>query len=80
VLIDAVLTWDLIKPGGLIMFDDYEWAGKFNGEAFTPKITIDAFLRVMEPYIDIVHRGQQMVIRKRLKFNEQSPAGPAIVA
>ena len=73
VLIDAVLTWDLVKPDGLIIFDDYEWAGKFNGEAFTPKIAVDAFLRVMEPYVDIVHRGQQIVIRKRLKFNERSP-------
>jgi len=72
VLVDAMLTWDLVKPDGLIIFDDYEWAGKFEGQAFTPKIAIDAFLDVMEPYVDIVHKGEQLVVKKRMEFNRDS--------
>ena len=72
VLIDAMLTWDLVKPGGLIIFDDYEWAGRFEGQAFTPQIAIDAFLNVMEPYVEIVHRGKQVVVKKRVEFNRDS--------
>ena len=66
VLVDAMLTWDLVKPDGLIIFDDYEWTGK-EGQAFTPKIAIDAFLDVMEPYVDIVHKGEQLVVKKRME-------------
>jgi predicted O-methyltransferase YrrM len=72
VLLDAMLTWDLVKPGGIIIFDDYGWAGlneKFTGEAFTPRIAIDAFLHVLEPYIEIVHKDYQVIVRKRMEFN-----------
>ena len=76
VLVDALLTWDLIKPGGFIIFDDYQWEGlsdQLRGEAYRPKIAIEAFLRVMEPYIEVVHSGYQVIVRKRTEFNRQSP-------
>jgi predicted O-methyltransferase YrrM len=75
VLVDTILAWDLVKPGGIIIFDDYGWAGlteKLTGEAFTPRIAIDAFLHVLEPYIEIVHKDYQVIVRKRTEFNWQS--------
>jgi predicted O-methyltransferase YrrM len=75
VIIDTMLTWDLVKPGGVIIFDDYEWAGlneRLSGEAFKPRIAIDAFLRVMEPYIEVVHKGYQVIVRKRTEINSKS--------
>lgn len=76
VLLDAMLAWDLVKLGGIIIFDDYGWAGlneKFSGEAFTPRIAIDAFLHVLDPYIEVVQKDYQVIVRKRTEFNWQSP-------
>jgi predicted O-methyltransferase YrrM len=68
VLMDAVLVWDLLKPGGVIIFDDYRTRGAPGhpqGPAYFPQIAIDAFLRVYKPYIDILHNDYQVIVRKR---------------
>jgi predicted O-methyltransferase YrrM len=75
VLTDAVLVWDLMKPGGTIIFDDYEWPGipaGSLGPAHLPKTAVDAFLDVYEPYIDILHKGYQVIVRKREKVDLDS--------
>jgi hypothetical protein len=49
VLVDAVLAWELLKPGGVVIFDDYAGAGfgpRF-GRLKTPKLSINAFLDVL---------------------------------
>ncbi len=46
VLSDAVLSWPLVKPGGLVCFDDYEWWIDAAPER-SPKLAIDAFLATM---------------------------------
>lgn len=63
VLTDAVLCWRLIKPGGVIIFDDYEWqvAG---GRVFPPKPAIDAFLSLVAPWSTVLHKGYQVALRK----------------
>jgi predicted O-methyltransferase YrrM len=48
VLSDAVLSFPLLAPGGIMIFDDYRWA---------PGIAIDSFLEVFEPELQILHRG-----------------------
>jgi hypothetical protein len=76
VLVDAMLAWDLIKPGGIIIFDDYELdkpMDKFDGDAFHPKIAVDAFLNVMDPYVEVLFRGYQVAVRKRTEINQKSP-------
>lgn len=75
-LFDAVLTWDLLKPGGIIIIDDYLWEnGKedLNNDAFTPQLGINAFLNVLEPYLDVLDRGSQIILRKRSDINKNSP-------
>lgn len=75
-LIDTVLTWDLMKPGGIIIIDDYLWEnGKedLNNDAFTPQLGINAFLNVFEPYLDVIERGSQITVKKRLNINKNSP-------
>jgi predicted O-methyltransferase YrrM len=75
-LIDAVLTWDLMKPGGIIIIDDYLWENgneKLNNDAFTPQLGINAFLNVFEPYMDVIDRGSQIIVRKRSDVNKNSP-------
>ncbi len=75
VLLDAVLVWDLLKPGGIIIFDDYGFSGFPTGSlgpGQTPKIAIDAFLNVFEPYVDVLQKDYQVVVRKREKGDPQT--------
>jgi hypothetical protein len=75
-LIDAVLTWDLMKPGGIIIIDDYLWENgkaELNNDAFTPQLGINTFLNVFEPYLDVIERGSQIILRKRFDINKDSP-------
>lgn len=64
VLSDAVLSWPLLKAGGLICFDDYEWWIDPAPER-SPKLAIDSFLSVMRSQCEIVRKGYQVWVRKR---------------
>ena len=64
VLSDAVLTWPLVKPGGLVCFDDYEWWIDAAPER-SPKIAVDAFLAIMRGRCEIVRKGYQVWVQKR---------------
>jgi len=66
VLLDAALTWDLIKPGGVIIFDDYgeDYTGP-KSEGNYPRVAIDAFLKIMDRNVDVLFKGYQIAVRKR---------------
>lgn len=63
-LTDATLAWRLLKPQGVLIFDDYLWTfdGKPQNE---PKVAVDAFLLAFKDYIDIISAGWQIMIRKK---------------
>jgi len=64
VLLDAELSWDLLKPGGILAFDDYEWnAGK--GEAFNPKPGVDTFLHRHKDELAVIHKDWQLWVAKK---------------
>ena len=72
VLGDAVLSWELLKSGGIMIFDDYCLDGSDigpDGEALplelVPKAAIDAFLLTYGPKLEILHRYYQVAVRKR---------------
>jgi predicted O-methyltransferase YrrM len=71
VLFDAVVAFKLLKPGGLMIFDDYLWHDP-SIESFdplrNPKIAIDAFTNVYGQEIKI-HRAKlaQLYITKKRK-------------
>jgi predicted O-methyltransferase YrrM len=68
VLLDIALAWDLMKPGGIIIFDDYDRSFLVNGKLkadLTPRMGIDAFLSVFHRRVDVLAREYQLVIRKR---------------
>jgi hypothetical protein len=56
VLIDAVLSFGLLKVGGIMIFDDYKMDNT--------EIAIDAFTGVFQQHIEVLHKGWQLVIRK----------------
>jgi predicted O-methyltransferase YrrM len=58
VLSDAVLGWKLLRPGGLLVFDDYLWPLYQNQPLLNPKIAIDAFVNCHLDQIRYVHVPQ----------------------
>lgn len=63
---DAVLSWKLLKPGGLIVFDDYQWSDP-NRPGEDTKFGIDAFLASVQAEIEILHQGYQIIARKAVR-------------
>jgi predicted O-methyltransferase YrrM len=70
VLADAVLSWQLLKDGGLIIFDDYMWdgrphaGGRVMAAALAPRAAIDAFIACYRYESEVVNTGYQIVLRK----------------
>ena len=64
VLSDAVLSWPLVKQGGLVCFDDYEWWIDTAPER-SPKLAIDAFIATMRGRCELVRKGYQVWICKQ---------------
>jgi predicted O-methyltransferase YrrM len=64
VLMDAVLSWNLLKKGGLMVFDDYLWMPELY-KSLSPKLAIDTFIEVFEDYTEIVLDKYRKVIRKK---------------
>jgi len=63
VLTDAVISWNLLKYGGVIAFDDYEWNGG-NSPLDRPKLGIDAFASVFHPQLRLVKSGYRRIWQK----------------
>lgn len=53
VLSDAVLSINLLKKGGVIIFDDYTWNSQQN-PILSPKIAVDAFLTIHNDKLQII--------------------------
>lgn len=64
VLTDACMAWPLLKPKGIMVFDDYMW-GNPRDILHRPKPAIDAFTNIFAEEVDIVHVGYQLVVRKK---------------
>jgi predicted O-methyltransferase YrrM len=64
VLEDAVLSFRLLKSGGVMMFDDYEWP-RNQPETEKPKLGIDSFLTAYAGQFEILHKSGQVHIRKK---------------
>lgn len=60
---DGVLTWPLMVPGGLVIFDDYQW-GIMPARLDNPKPGVDAFLKAFKGHYRLVHRNYQIAIVK----------------
>lgn len=63
VLEDAVLSFRLLKLGGIMALDDYQWEF-FDDPRRHPKMGIDAFLAIFKGQYEILLKDQQVFIRK----------------
>jgi len=64
VLTDACMAWPLLKPTGIMVFDDYVW-GPSRDILHRPKLAIDAFVNIFAEEVEIIHVGYQLAIRKK---------------
>ncbi|WP_165226904.1 class I SAM-dependent methyltransferase [Aquisphaera insulae] len=70
VLEDAVLCSRLLKEGGILIFDDYQWVGCMahgtcdSAEDF-PKAAIDPFVQCFEKEFEVIHNSNQLILRRR---------------
>ncbi|MCC3414668.1 MULTISPECIES: tetratricopeptide repeat protein [unclassified Microcoleus] len=60
---DAILSWRLVKVGGLMIFDDYQFTFPDSPEQDT-KIGIDVFLEMFGSQLKLVHKGYQLIVKK----------------
>lgn len=63
VLVDAELSFPLLKPGGLLAFDDYQWGAHLPASK-SPKLGIDLFLERHAGEYEILEQGLQVWLRK----------------
>lgn len=66
VLTDAVLCWPLLKPDGILIFDDYRWVclkGPRN-RLKQPKPAVDAFIDLFSEQLRVLSKGRQVFVRK----------------
>ncbi|KAH7098632.1 nucleotide-diphospho-sugar transferase [Auriculariales sp. MPI-PUGE-AT-0066] len=64
--LDAELAWRLARAGATIVFDDYEWKAAAIDSIHHPKRGIDAFMKLHEGQFQVLHRGYQIILRKRV--------------
>jgi hypothetical protein len=63
VLMDAELSWPLLKAGGIMAFDDYTWGQELPTE-LTPGLGIDLFLSRHEKEYKVLAINSQVWIQK----------------
>lgn len=63
VLTDAIMTWYLLKPGGLMIFDDYLGGDDLESRLY-PGLAVDSFMKVFADYTEVVWDGWRKAIRK----------------
>ena len=64
VLIDACMSWPMLKKGGIMLFDDYHWNPGGYNEYQTPKRGVDAFSHCFADQFKVVHDDYQIAVQK----------------
>jgi predicted O-methyltransferase YrrM len=63
---DAVLTHPLIKPGGIIIFDDYLWKDpNRTSPTDSPELGIDCFYNTYADFYEVIFNGYQVGLLKK---------------
>jgi predicted O-methyltransferase YrrM len=60
----TMLVWPLLKKNGLLIFDDYDWHNNLWPEVMKPKPAVDAFLQTHKYFIEIIHVGYEVVVKR----------------
>lgn len=63
VMMDSVMSWPLLKKGGIILFDDYTW-GLDRPTTIRPKESIDYFMLSFADYMIELYSGYRKIVKK----------------
>ena len=69
VLSDSCLAFELVRPGGIIIWDDYLWVGPWEEKdqrLNCPKLGIDFFLEANQECIQIIETNYQLTAMKTM--------------
>ena len=64
VILDAELSWPLLRSGGIMAFDDYTWGHASGDPRLAPQVGIDLFLHRHLGDYELLTKGGQVWIRK----------------
>ena len=64
VLVDAIHSFRLVKQGGLLIFDDYEWPLDLP-DHHKPKMAVDAFVACHVDECTVLHAGDLCIVQKK---------------
>ncbi len=64
VLVDAFSSHEVLKPGGILVFDDYLWDG-YTNERDNPQRAINAFILQHRKEYKVLYAGYQLMLLKR---------------
>jgi hypothetical protein len=63
VLMDIILSWDLLKDGGILIIDDYKWFAGLPMEQ-RPEFAVDVFQTLFRDDFQILVIDYQLIVRK----------------
>ena len=63
VLTDACMTWGLLRVGGIVLFDDYQWPDS-HGPLKCPKPAVNAFAQIFADHGKVIISNYQLAIQK----------------
>ena len=70
VMMDAIKSFERLKVGGLMIFDDYLWR-YYKEDRHNPAFAVNAFLRMKQGAFKIVYSGYQLTIQKTAASTER---------
>jgi hypothetical protein len=64
VLSDAILAWAMLREGGVMVLDDYQW-DRYREPHLNPRAAVDSFMRTHRQEFVPIHVGYQVMLRKQ---------------
>jgi predicted O-methyltransferase YrrM len=65
VLVDAALSWQMLEPGGTLIFDNYVWRSPLGEDPlFHPAPAVDAFLTLVGAHCTVSRAAQEVIVRR----------------
>lgn len=65
VWIDSALVFRSLKPGGILIWDDFLWPGRPTAPHLSPKFTIEAFLTAFDGKVELLMKSHHVIVRKK---------------
>ena len=75
---DMVMSWELLKDGGIMIIDDYNWS-LAKPATERPKLAVDAFIEAFSKQLEVRLIARQVVLRKRLQSAHEDRVGKPVV-